>query len=90
MKKMIETDNLKLHNKRLYKKVDTLNIADELDKMAEKFKGEGWKVQRSPIGIVILELMDGFVYYVPAAGGIEELLFEKVKEGSPNEEVRTS
>lgn len=82
-------DNLKLYNRRLYKRVDTLNVIGELDKMADEFRAGGWEIQRDPIGIVILELMDGFVYYVPTAGGIEELLFEKLEEGSQNEKVRT-
>lgn len=89
MRKMSETNNLKLHNKRLYKKVDTLNVMDELDKMADEFASEGWEVQRGPIGIVILELYDGFIYYVPTAGGIEEILFEKTGEGLQDEDIKT-
>lgn len=33
-------DTLKLHNKRLYKRIDTLNVANELNKIGEGLHNE--------------------------------------------------
>jgi len=71
--------NIRLHRRRVYRRMNTLDVMDELDRMATMFEIEGWEVQRSFLGTIILELKDGFVYYVPMGAGIEEILFEKVE-----------
>lgn len=69
--------DLKLHSRRFYKRLDVIEIMGELNGMARDFEREGWVVQRGPVGTIILELADGFIYYVPVGKGIEELIFEK-------------
>lgn len=49
---------------------DVMAIVPRLNEMAKEFEAEGYRVQRGAYGIVILELSDGVITYLPSGKGI--------------------
>jgi len=69
---------MKLIEKRFYRPVnDHLQMPAELNKLQDELIKEGYTVKPRKGPVVVIELNDGEVHYVPGGGGIWEYLFQK-------------
>lgn len=72
----------------LFKRVDPMSIATELNTIASRHLSCGNQVERGPFGIVKLLLPTGEACYVPSGRGIELFIYkydaQELKEGKPN------
>lgn len=54
---------------------DVMTMPHELNVLARECEIEGYKVKRGAAGVVILELNNGEVHYVPAGSTIQRVIF---------------
>lgn len=65
-----------LVQERVYKPIhDIMRAAAELNTIARQHEQEGYTVERSIAGAVILKLNDGEVHFVPSGSSIKQLVF---------------